>query len=211
MGRKPNARLGTNATIAASAVVRRLALMTTPLGPDVMRAQIAALRAAGKPGSVRLSVCTGCCSLCTSPKGDAPPPPGMRVNLADGAMICERCDNGLGLVVVEFVGKIVMFSTPSIAMVSIVVCSCCGVVTTVRVDKGYWGNLPVCAGCYERCVQSVTEPRTCFCGRSVGPTAVLFAAISDKGEDVVHTACYQHEHLIASGSRQAISDLQLLI
>jgi len=206
---KSTTRLSPNATVAASAVVRRLSLMATTLGQDIVRAQLIALRTNGCSAKVNLSICTGCCSLCTSPKGDAPIPPGMRVNLENGNMICNRCDTGAGLIITNIVGKIITFATPQVLLVHVVVCASCGVVTTVRAD-GYWGTFPVCSGCYDRCLAGIIEAQACFCGKLVQGTAMQFPARSDAGEDIVLAACYRHEQLAFAGARQSITDLQLL-
>ena len=195
-------RLSSVHVAAASMVIRRLALQCSRLSGPVARAQWAAVRRAGR-SRAGLSVCTNCCTICTTPRGDAPVAPGVRVDLVTGDVCCVRCSRSDGVLTVELVGKILTYATASVALVRVVVCCGCAAITVLGC---YWGLMPVCPKCHVRCKESVALPGLCFCGRPAAPGACEFPARSASGADVMVAACRRHQYLVTR-ERQSVSDL----
>lgn len=201
-------RLSVDGMLAASAVLRRLALKTCAVSPSIERLQREALFKNKKCTTMLLSICTHCCTLCTAPQGQCPVPAGLRVDLSDGTTSCIRCNTGDGLMALDFVGKIVTFATPTMQLVSVVVCGSCGVAMRL-LSKNIWGTVPLCEPCFGRCKETVCEPHTCWCGRPAGAHSELFGAVDDDGRDVVTASCSKHAHL-SIVVRPRLSDLRLL-
>lgn len=202
-------RLSTNAVLAASVVLRRHALTVCALNAMIVRTQREALETTKGITVMNVTICTGCCTLCTAPQGQCPTPTGLRVSLVTGETTCVRCGSGNGLFSIDLVGKMLTFATPSMALLSVVVCSMCGTITRFTSDYT-WGIVPLCGTCYNRCCRTTFEPHVCWCGKSVGANATTFCAIDDDGRDVVSASCGKHAHITSVVRRPHLSDLRLL-
>jgi hypothetical protein len=198
-------RLSRAATIAASIVIRRISLCASALSRSVTMAQQKAIAVSCR--SPASTVCTWCCTLCTTPKG-GPESPGIRVNLTTHTIMCARCNSGEGLIDFNFVGRILSYATPAMVLVSAVMCTGCSAITQLK-NEHYWGAMPMCAPCFKQCSSAKAEPRECVCGRSAA-VRPLFMARDESGRDVTHAMCARHSG-IRPHERQSVADLQLLM
>lgn len=203
-------KLGLNGVLAASAVIRRLALTTTALSLPIAQAQRQTLQKLKRCSTLKLTVCTNCCTLCAAPEGYCPSVAGLRLDLAEGSMACVRCDNADGLVVLDCVGKILTFATPTMILISVVVCAMCGTITTLSASTT-WGELPMCSTCFKKVQMSVIDPKICWCGHNITASNITWlGAIDDRGRDVEVACCQKHANVGAIVQRPRISDLCLL-
>lgn len=203
-------KLSFNGVLAASAVVRRLALTVTALSLPVAQAQRQTLRRAKQCSTLKLTVCTNCCTLCAAPEGHCPSVAGLRLDLAAGSMTCVRCEQDDGLVTLDCVGKILTFATPTMILISVVVCGLCGTITTLSADTT-WGELPLCTACFKKKTASVREPKLCWCGQAItGLDWTWLGAVDDAGRDVEMACCHKHAALGHTLHRPRVSDLCLL-
>lgn len=128
----PLPRFGRPETVAASALVRSLALRTRELHWTVAREQQRVLYEQNRSERLMVTVCLQCAALCVTAR-DGPGAPGMRVDLSDKTMSCDTCLRGDRLMQIDIVGKIITHCTAhSMQLVDTVLCAMCASLTLLR-------------------------------------------------------------------------------